>query len=66
MSWVFSRQMESASLVFVDNPVGSGFSYLDDDIKVAHGVEEISSDLMEFLHQFLDDQPEFKVWFIGV
>ncbi|XP_063838438.1 vitellogenic carboxypeptidase-like [Ostrinia nubilalis] len=41
------------SLLFVDNPVGAGFSYTRDDRGYTSGQDEIGEQLLEFLVQFL-------------
>ena len=48
-------------MVFVDNPVGTGFSYAEDEDKVARGIEAISADLLAFMQTFLQENVQFKV-----
>ena len=57
-SWV-----QSASIVYVDNPIGTGFSYLSNNLTLdEYGLtlEEISGDLVNFTQQFLQDHTEFQ------
>lgn len=45
-SWV-----QEADLLFVDSPVGTGFSYVTSNDSFAHDNDQIASDLTEFLRQ---------------
>ncbi|CAL8470937.1 g10479 [Coccomyxa elongata] len=53
-SWV-----EKVSILFVDNPVGTGFSYVEDGANFTHNNAEIAADLLTFLKSFLNDKPEY-------
>jgi serine carboxypeptidase 1 len=48
-----------ANLLFVDNPVGTGYSYVTDASLLTRNEEEIAADLLAFFVQFLTDFPEF-------
>lgn len=52
-SWV-----QKASILFVDNPVGTGFSYVEEGTNFTHTNAEIAADLLKFLNGFLHDKPE--------
>lgn len=54
-SWV-----QKASILFVDNPVGTGFSYVKDGTNFTHTNAEIAADLLTFLKKFLHEQPEVR------
>ena len=47
--------------MFVDNPVGAGFSYVDTEDAYTTDVEQVATDLLILLAQFLEVNPEFKV-----
>ncbi|KAL4237914.1 Retinoid-inducible serine carboxypeptidase [Mactra antiquata] len=44
--------LQVASLLFVDNPVGTGYSYVDNDEAYTHDVTEIANDMMVTLNTF--------------
>lgn len=54
-------QLQSASLLFVDNPVGTGFSYVDKDGMYAKDLAMVASDMMVLLKSFFSCRPEFQV-----
>jgi carboxypeptidase D len=47
-----------ANLLFVDNPVGTGFSYVDTD-SYLHELDEMASQFVTFLEKFFDLFPEY-------
>jgi len=49
-----------ASILFVDSPVGSGFSYVNDTKLLATNNTEIATDLVQLLAGFLQKVPEFQ------
>ncbi|XP_071105391.1 retinoid-inducible serine carboxypeptidase-like [Haliotis cracherodii] len=49
-----------ASLLFVDNPVGTGFSYVDNDDAYTTDVQMIAADLLTTFQAFLKKAPEFQ------
>lgn len=53
--------MQAANVLFVDNPVGTGYSYVTDDSAYTTNVSQIADDLMTLFSQFLEDIPVFKV-----
>lgn len=55
-SWV-----HFANLLFVDNPVGAGYSYVTDDGAYARNESQIADDLVALLSVFLTKLPEFQV-----
>nr|XP_046270268.1 retinoid-inducible serine carboxypeptidase [Scatophagus argus] len=54
-SWV-----QAASVLFVDNPVGTGFSYTDMPDVYATNVATVASDMLVLLKHFFTDKAEFQ------
>ncbi|KAJ8668020.1 hypothetical protein QAD02_009683, partial [Eretmocerus hayati] len=54
-SWV-----KECNILFVDSPVGSGFSYTDSDSLLAANNSQIAEDLLLFMKIFLELKPEFR------
>ncbi len=54
-------QIQEATLLFVDNPVGTGFSYVDEDGAYTTDADQIADDLLAFFKHFLRHNPEFIV-----
>ncbi|PIO76283.1 serine carboxypeptidase [Teladorsagia circumcincta] len=52
--------LQVADLVYVDNPVGSGFSYVDDDQALTTNVAQIGQDLLAWLRYFLILHSEYR------
>lgn len=48
------------NVMFIDNPVGSGYSYVDSEDLLTKTNEEIANDLVEFMKKFYEIHPEFK------
>lgn len=46
--------------MFVDNPVGTGFSYVDDNSYLTTDNKQIAKDLIALLKGFYEVLPEFK------
>ncbi|KAL7733410.1 hypothetical protein ACLKA6_004895 [Drosophila palustris] len=55
--WTWVKDM---NVIFIDNPVGSGFSYVDDSAYYTTNNKEIALDLVEFMKGFYALHPEFK------
>jgi len=53
--------VKEASVLFVDTPVGSGYSYVDDLSLLTADIQQISLDLARFTGQFMNRYAEFKV-----
>lgn len=49
------------NVMFIDNPVGSGFSYVDSFDQLTKTNQEIADDLVAFMKEFYVLHPEFKV-----
>jgi serine carboxypeptidase 1 len=47
------------NLVFIDNPVGAGYSYVDNLNDLATDVQGIGADLVSFMKLFYAKYPEF-------
>ncbi|XP_069728788.1 retinoid-inducible serine carboxypeptidase [Phaenicophaeus curvirostris] len=52
--------LQAASILFVDNPVGTGFSYVDDCSLFAKNLTTVVSDMMVFLGEFFTCRTEFQ------
>lgn len=52
--------LQTASLLFIDNPVGSGYSYVDNDEAYTTNVTGIADDLITLFKAFLKRQPSFE------
>ena len=49
-----------ATMLYVDNPIGTGFSYTKDPRGFSTTDEEIADNLVNFLTQFYDKHPEYR------
>ncbi|KAK2370896.1 serine carboxypeptidase [Trifolium repens] len=49
----------ASNIIFVDQPIGTGFSYTTDDSDIRHDENEISNDLYDFLQAFFKEHPQF-------
>ncbi|CAG2117120.1 unnamed protein product [Medioppia subpectinata] len=54
-SWI-----KYANLLFIDNPVGTGFSYVDNSSLYAKNNDEIAKDLLTLIKEFYKKSPEFE------
>ncbi|OXB77029.1 UNVERIFIED_CONTAM: hypothetical protein H355_014851 [Colinus virginianus] len=52
--------LQAASILFVDNPVGTGFSYVEDCSLFAKNLTTVVSDMMVFLKEFFTQRTEFQ------
>lgn len=52
--------VQSASVLFVDNPVGTGFSYTDGADAFATDVSMVASDMLVLLHDFFRTRDDFQ------
>ncbi|XVF23523.1 hypothetical protein REPUB_Repub13aG0046100 [Reevesia pubescens] len=50
---------KSSNLLYVDQPIGTGFSYSSDRGDIRHNEDEVSNDLYDFLQAFFAEHPEF-------
>ncbi|TDG50365.1 hypothetical protein AWZ03_003270 [Drosophila navojoa] len=55
--WTWVKDM---NVLFIDSPVGSGFSYVDDSSYYTTNNKQIALDLVEFMKGFYALHPEFK------
>uniref|UniRef100_A0A665U9U1 Carboxypeptidase n=1 Tax=Echeneis naucrates TaxID=173247 RepID=A0A665U9U1_ECHNA len=51
---------QAANVLFVDNPVGTGFSYTDRPDGYATNVAMVASDMLELLKHFFTEKAEFQ------
>jgi len=56
--------VKEANVLFIDNPVGSGYSYVDDLSLLTTDIDQITRDLSQFIVDFMTRYPSFKVTFI--
>nr|XP_022907640.1 retinoid-inducible serine carboxypeptidase-like [Onthophagus taurus] len=52
--------VKDANVIFVDNPVGTGFSYVESPTQLTTTNKEIADDFVELLRGFYEKYPEFK------
>ncbi|PPD73736.1 hypothetical protein GOBAR_DD29333 [Gossypium barbadense] len=50
---------KASNLLYVDQPIGTGFSYSSDQRDIRHNEDEVSNDLYDFLQAFFAEHPEF-------
>jgi serine carboxypeptidase 1 len=53
-------QVHRVNVLFIDNPVGTGFSYVDRYAALTTNNTQIAEDLVTFTKGFLEEHPEFK------
>lgn len=53
--------MNAANVLFVDNPVGTGYSYTDSYGALTRDVAMVASDMMVLLQHFFSKKTEFQV-----
>ena len=53
--------VQVANVLFVDNPVGTGYSYVDNDSAYTTNVDQIAQDLLTFFSAFFKANTVFKV-----
>ncbi|KAH0629229.1 hypothetical protein JD844_011153 [Phrynosoma platyrhinos] len=52
--------LQAASVLFVDNPVGTGYSYVNDTLAYATDLCTVTSDMMVVLREFFKSKTEFQ------
>ncbi|KAL5473680.1 hypothetical protein EMCRGX_G028196 [Ephydatia muelleri] len=52
--------VKAANVLFVDNPVGTGYSYVTDNSAYTTNVSQIADDLLTLFQAFLQQQPAFQ------
>ncbi|KAH9365429.1 hypothetical protein HPB48_003219 [Haemaphysalis longicornis] len=57
-------QVRFANLLFVDNPVGTGYSYVTNESAYATNNSQIAADLVTMTSVFLTKMPEFQAIFV--
>ncbi|GLT70165.1 hypothetical protein SLA2020_422620 [Shorea laevis] len=50
---------QASNLLYVDQPVGTGFSYTSDKLDIRHNEEGVSNDLYDFLQAFFEEHPQY-------
>ena len=54
-------QVNQANVLFVDSPVGAGYSYVEDSSLYTNTTDETVDDLFTFIQQFYVENPTFQV-----
>ena len=54
-------QLSVANLLFIDNPVGTGYSYVESKSAYATDVQQIADDLLTIFKVFINANPDFAV-----
>jgi len=52
--------VKNFNVLFIDNPVGTGFSYVDDESFLTTNNEEIAHDFVQLMRGFYNKHPEFQ------
>lgn len=52
--------VKDSNVMFIDNPVGTGYSYVDDSSALTTTNRQIAQDLVEMMRGFYNQLPEFK------
>ncbi|KAK4754559.1 hypothetical protein SAY87_002663 [Trapa incisa] len=50
---------KASNLLYIDQPVGTGFSYTSDKRDIRHSEDGVSTDLYNFLQAFFTEHPQF-------
>lgn len=50
---------KASNLIYVDQPIGTGFSYTSDDTDIRHDENGVSNDLYDFLQAFFKAHPQY-------
>ncbi|WJX44110.1 Serine carboxypeptidase-like 48 [Trifolium repens] len=50
---------KASNILFVDQPIGTGFSYTSDDSDIPHDETGVSNDLYDFLQEFFKQHSEY-------
>ncbi|KAK2139434.1 hypothetical protein LSH36_1793g00012 [Paralvinella palmiformis] len=58
--WIIWLQVNEVSVLFLDQPVGTGYSYVDDPQYYATDNQEVAMDMLSWIKVFLENYPEFQ------
>ena len=59
--FLFASQIQTVNMLYIDSPVGSGFSYLHNNASVPANCDEISQDILLALKVILHNNSDFQV-----
>lgn len=59
LSWL-SVQVNHVNLMFIDNPVGTGYSYVDHYSQLSTDNQQIAKDLVALTKSFMMQYPQFQ------
>ncbi|XP_010541311.1 PREDICTED: serine carboxypeptidase-like 48 [Tarenaya hassleriana] len=59
LSWNDFGWDKASNLIYVDQPIGTGFSYSSDKRDLRHDEDGVSNDLYDFLQAFFKEHPQF-------
>ena len=54
------RWSANHNVLYIDNPVGTGFSFTDSMRKMRHNQDDIAKDFEKFLRGFYEKYPEYQ------
>eukprot|EP00250_Pteridium_aquilinum_P018668 c24158_g2_i1 orf=1714-3408(+) len=60
LTWNEHGWDRASSIIFVDQPIGTGFSYSSDIRDIRHDEKGVSEDMFHFLQAFFEVHPEFS------
>ncbi|KAK4286417.1 hypothetical protein QN277_002975 [Acacia crassicarpa] len=60
LSWNDYGWDKVSNILFVDQPIGTGFSYSSDKTDIPHNEEGVSNALYDFLQAFFKEHPQFQ------
>ena len=51
---------DTANLLFIDSPVGTGYSYVQDESFIADNMQQICADIINMLRVFMHEHPYYQ------
>ena len=59
LQYVYLLKVQHYNILFIDNPVGTGFSYVNNSDALATDLPQIATDLLVCIKHFYQKLPEF-------